>query len=565
MLKQKLETHLAQLFKEDTQINFTNEENLTSDNIVRIEEFLKSNSSIDSLYIAYCKFEDDKAIKALSGLVANTNLTSLKLINSKVNAEQVELLSNGLANNKTLKTLNLSNNDIRNEGAENIAIFLKNSNITELNLSHNYISNDGAKSIAESLKDSKITILSIQNNAHPSEGRQQDNNINNEGAIAIAEALKNSNIVKLDLSYNGIGSEGAEAIAKALKGRKITELDLSNNNNIGDKGVETIAEALKDSNITSLSLSSCGIQTNGAKAIAELVKNTEFETLNLQGSNKPSDEGVGAIAKALENNKTLRLLSLDISSGAQLSSIAKMLNGTSRLELNIYMRSLSKLSSEVTEEFKEAIMNRSYHITINIYNNKNFKKEIKNTLAVKNEEIQDIIENISNFDALTPLKRENLRDTIPKRLGILNDYYNHYMQYCKDSKFVIGYRKVMEAFGFSSIKLTDGNEEHYAKSLTEKFSNKSIILIAGAVITGSLALVSGGLAIAAMTTSFGKTLINKFGENIFTKNYSKITGISAVLLAATSGILAWKARESHTNKQEKNIDNSKDKVTESNL
>jgi Ran GTPase-activating protein (RanGAP) involved in mRNA processing and transport len=81
--------------------------------------------------------------------------------------------------------------------------------------------------------------------------------------------------------------------------------------NLGDEGAKKLAEAVKESGtMTTLGLSWNAICAEGAKALAEAVKESKtMATLDLN-SNYIGDEGAKALAEALAKSKTMEMLNL---------------------------------------------------------------------------------------------------------------------------------------------------------------------------------------------------------------------------------------------------------------
>ena len=127
------------------------------------------------------------------------------------------------------------------------------------------------------------------------------------------EALKaNTSVTKLVL-FNQIGDEGAKAIADILKeNTSITVLYLLGNQ-IGDEGAKVIADALKtNTSVTVLYLPGNQIGVEGAKVIADALKTNTTLTKLYLSMNQIGDEGAKAIADALKENTTLTELNLSV-------------------------------------------------------------------------------------------------------------------------------------------------------------------------------------------------------------------------------------------------------------
>ena len=114
-------------------------------------------------------------------------------------------------------------------------------NLLELNNGGNCIGENGALEVAGFLKEGKRTGLNLSTCW-----------INKEGAEHLSDALKNENckLTSLDLSENKIISDdGAEHLSDALKNKncKLTSLDFCENE-ITDEGAEHLSDALKNEN-----------------------------------------------------------------------------------------------------------------------------------------------------------------------------------------------------------------------------------------------------------------------------------------------------------------------------
>jgi Ran GTPase-activating protein (RanGAP) involved in mRNA processing and transport/GTPase SAR1 family protein len=161
-------------------------------------------------------------------------------------------------------------------------------------------------------------------------------------ALEIARALHDptARVRTLRLLYTSIGHRGGMAIMRALcTNSMLTRLDIScyGPERIGNDGAKAAAEALMDnttSALTTLELTSCGIEEDGTKAMAEALKiNSTLRALNL-AYNDIGIDGATAMAAVLTINTTLMQLSLEGSclgnDGA--TAIAKALKSNSTLK-----------------------------------------------------------------------------------------------------------------------------------------------------------------------------------------------------------------------------------------
>lgn len=139
------------------------------------------------------------------------------------------------------------------------------------------IGDDGAVELAVALRGSQVTSLSLFGCG-----------IGDRGAIALAEAMEEVagpliQLEILNLAGNNIGDAGAVALGHALRVYgALKDLNLSDNTEITDVGVKAIAEGLDAANGES-----------------------ELHTLNLWGVRKISQSGVAAMVKVCETQHSL--------------------------------------------------------------------------------------------------------------------------------------------------------------------------------------------------------------------------------------------------------------------
>jgi hypothetical protein len=112
--------------------------------------------------------------------------------------------------------------------------------------------------------------------------------LSDEDLMIVTQALRVSHTIEsLQLGDNEIGVEGARAMADVLKeNTSLQMLDL-HGNNIGVEGARAMADALKENtSLHTLNLYSNNIGVEGARAMADALKeNTSLRTMNLYGNN----------------------------------------------------------------------------------------------------------------------------------------------------------------------------------------------------------------------------------------------------------------------------------------
>eukprot|EP01028_Stygiella_incarcerata_P011670 TRINITY_DN669_c3_g1_i3.p1 TRINITY_DN669_c3_g1~~TRINITY_DN669_c3_g1_i3.p1 ORF type:complete len:213 (+),score=59.38 TRINITY_DN669_c3_g1_i3:546-1184(+) len=138
--------------------------------------------------------------------------------------------------------------------------------------------------------------------------------IGDGGVAQIAKALeRNFSLLEVQFCHCNFQAEGAKRIGEMLwKNDILTHLDVSGNGRMGDEGVIAIAEGLeRNASLKELNLGNCGIGTEGAKRIGEMLrKNATLIKVILSGNMTIGNEGFIRIAEGLEMNYSLQMLQL---------------------------------------------------------------------------------------------------------------------------------------------------------------------------------------------------------------------------------------------------------------
>ena len=138
------------------------------------------------------------------------------------------------------------------------------------------------------------------------------NEIMDEGVMAVSKVIGNERSVveKLTLYACGITGVGAMELAGALATNKtVRSLTLSRNSITS--GVPKIADALAvNSSLQSLDMYSCGIDCDGATALASALENSALNRLDIVSNKNMGLKGLAHIANALKKNKSLKVLEI---------------------------------------------------------------------------------------------------------------------------------------------------------------------------------------------------------------------------------------------------------------
>ena len=277
-----------------------------------IAEFLQANRSLRHLNLCAAMIRDRGATELGNALQSNCTLTHLGLPRNKISSVGAEAIATSLQFNSVLIYLDLS----QNAGGNSIAMALAQGLGSIRALKYLVVSNGcpspfedyvfptGGSALARALQlNCTLTDLDLELNA-----------IGASGAATFGEALQtNSTLIRLNLRGNKVGEKGAVALGKAMQSNcTLTHLNLRSNNINSNEGIAAIARALQSScgRLTRLDLCQNNITCSGATAIAEaLHTNSSLTHLYLKW-NEIKSPGASAFAKALEANRTLTHLCL---------------------------------------------------------------------------------------------------------------------------------------------------------------------------------------------------------------------------------------------------------------
>jgi hypothetical protein len=141
--------------------------------------------------------------------------------------------------------------------------------------------------------------------------------ITDAGLIALVQGIRDSpGVHTLSLHGNQITKLGASVLARFVKESDyLRAIILEGNGELGDEGAIVIAQALcSNRRVSHVNLKACGIGNGGAMRFAETLYNAGqaegLKELILDANSELGDAAVEVIAEALNENKTLRLLSL---------------------------------------------------------------------------------------------------------------------------------------------------------------------------------------------------------------------------------------------------------------
>ncbi|KAH7042892.1 hypothetical protein BKA57DRAFT_398104, partial [Linnemannia elongata] len=211
-------------------------------------------------------------------------------------------------NSTALETINISGAAISAADAKLLAKLIRSSgaaNIKILKLARNAISQQALKYIFEAWKyNQTITVLSLARSG-----------INDKTVKYVAKMLsKNETLQELDLSSNRITASGMELLSEGLvlrTNRTLREINLAYNLFSGDAVSELMKGVAVNSTLESINFTNCGISTEGALAIAEVLPSARgLQNLGLTSNPDIAVEGYWALSNNLAKNHSMKGIQL---------------------------------------------------------------------------------------------------------------------------------------------------------------------------------------------------------------------------------------------------------------
>ncbi|KAG0291627.1 hypothetical protein BGZ96_005014 [Linnemannia gamsii] len=305
-----------------------------------IFEAWKYNQTITVLSLARAGI-NDKTIKYISKmLVKNETLQELDLSSNRITAPGMEHLTDALVYNRALIRLCLQSNNIKRGGAPSLARLLaKNKVLRHLNAGSNGLGPEGCVMVADAVRFNRtLNSLSLDmnemgplgatamaaalvSNRHLTYLYLPHNNIGDQGLEKICESLKrNKSLIGLDLELNNIGAGhslvGMTALGDVLRtNHTLREINLAYNLFSGDAVSELMKGVAVNSTLESINFTNCGISTEGALAIAEVLPSARgLQNLGLTSNPDIAVEGYWSLADNLAKNRSMKGIQLDYNS-----------------------------------------------------------------------------------------------------------------------------------------------------------------------------------------------------------------------------------------------------------
>ena len=258
--------------------------NMTLSTINSLGNYLKSNSSVESLYLRGDDITDQEANMLCEVIKVNKSIKILELSNNKLTNLSCKVFSELLKQNKTLKDLFISRNLFSNEGVKYLTDgLIVNRYLKCLDISHNNLTSESSVYLCVLFKNTKSLekIILI------------GNNFGNDGLKNIFEGLVfNSSLKVIFLDNNKIADLFGFQIKEILQNPSLQCISLSNNN-FSDITAEYISHALVQNNmLISLNLNNNRITDFGVNLLLTSIKNKEnFKNLVLSNNKYSAEVG----------------------------------------------------------------------------------------------------------------------------------------------------------------------------------------------------------------------------------------------------------------------------------
>ena len=382
---------------------------------------LQSSSALEILNISNNNIGNEGLKFGENFFSSNNSLQTLIFDHNLIGPIGSDYLFNYFKSNihLNLRTLDLGYNGITKEGTEQIGSFVKNNEkLITFNIGGNYFCDEGIEEIYDSFSQkrskNKISYIDLQNNNISKIGCEfiykilhdspfingiclKNNFLNNEGVTKILSCLtENSKIICLDLSETKIDEKTLKYISEILNKNIILQKLILSNNNFRKGGIYIKNILTKESNLKHLALAYCEINTQFNLIFEGLVKNKNLKTVDFSGNNLPmkhellkelskvlnencylinlflddcsiDDIGMNFISKGLENNHSLKTLSLNSNyvSSKAISGLIKAIE-KSKIIQNINLAENNGLNNKYIQEIQKILnLNETNYIPSN--------------------------------------------------------------------------------------------------------------------------------------------------------------------------------------------------------
>ena len=297
--------------------------------MVALSSALKTSTTLKCLNACGSHFGDKGAFH-LAEALSHTSLQEIDISHCGIGEEGMVALSSALKTNATLKQLDISGN---NSGGEGLSSALSNNtSLTHLKVSLGRISDHSRAALARAILQNKTLTSLTDNNVFTCEVTQDllKNISTFYTSIKRSPIIQGISIDKTSSLGEALWSGNMEKAAEILElnqppaVEKTLKIEMSNNTWEVDYGARTVRETDKGllrvrsiyndptswSSLRELSLGGMVLGGVGACLLAEMLNDTQIQTLDIHYCRIPED-GIVALSQALSTNATLKHLDIE--------------------------------------------------------------------------------------------------------------------------------------------------------------------------------------------------------------------------------------------------------------
>ncbi|KAH9619816.1 hypothetical protein KSS87_006077 [Heliosperma pusillum] len=216
--------------------------NMTGDTgAISISEIVRRSPLLEDFRCSSTRVGTEGGVQLAESLATCTHLRKLDLRDNIFGVEAGIVLSKTLNNLVNIVEIYLSYLNLEDEGAEALAIALKESapSLEVLDMAGNEITAKAGPALAACISSKQfLTVLNLA-----------ENELKDDGAILIAKALEEGHgqLSEVDMSCNLIRNAGAQHLARAILNKPGLKMLNINGNYISDDGVNEVRDILKGS------------------------------------------------------------------------------------------------------------------------------------------------------------------------------------------------------------------------------------------------------------------------------------------------------------------------------
>lgn len=321
---------------------------------------LRSQGTVQSLTLERCSLTDASITQLADGMRGNRCITVLSLKGNRMSTSGSKALAAVIAEHPTLASLDvslcgmksdhcvviataaclapilnyvsLSGNEVGVAGAKALANGIAESKITSLDVDACQIADEGVVALLESIRKSRVTHLNLSRNPCGSKavasvlgsvvGSASSKlvevvligcGLSDEACAQLGAALKSSPSLRhLSLWGAHMDAQANAAFRDGLSASVLAFLDLRGTG-LGAAGLKNLAQGLKGAAaLETLDVSGNNLGAEGGGILGEIISKSKSVTVLFANGNNFGNEGIRSLFAALEQNRVLKELSVEL-------------------------------------------------------------------------------------------------------------------------------------------------------------------------------------------------------------------------------------------------------------